>query len=492
MITLRLDVDYPYVSRVKSFFYVAFRIKDKTNSDYLKNARIIAKMINESPKDVKTYWFFTPYTIPDKRLLDFLHPEKHEVALHVANDPFKEWKTLEKETDRKIRYYTIHGTKRIFTRLIWGRKLGDDQAKIPQDFPLKSFHDFETYSLDTVSFSSGIEQAKKTGGEWIDHGYVLSMHPEWLFQAGKRSQRGPFYEPLKSILDVDAELDTISVRKKLNIKIARDYTEYEKSVNPSDDLLFKLNERGIDIFTFVERKWCCPIASPPNTWKKIDDNIGLLEIKGFDIWWGAISKKTRNMVRKSQKSGVDIRVVESSGELAKGIWRIYNETPIRQERAFPHYGESLETVSANMFALQKSQFIGAYIQDELVGFIQLLYGDSIAIISNILSMQKHWDKSVNNALIAKTVEVCASNGNKWLMYGRIGNHPSLDKFKENNGFVKFPIARYYIPLTRKGQLAVLLGLHQELKDALPQSIKGPLIPVFNWTSRNKVRLKKRM
>ena len=104
-------------------------------------------------------------------------------------------------------------------------------------------------------------------------------------------------------------------------------------------------------------------------------------------------------------------------------------------------------------------------------------------------MQKHWDKAVNNALLAKAVEVCASNGERWLMYGRIGNHPSLDKFKESNGFVKFPITRYYVPLTWKGRVAIRLGLHREFKDALPQSLKGPLIPVLNWASRNKMRLK---
>ena len=194
------------------------------------------------------------------------------------------------------------------------------------------------------------------------------------------------------------------------------------------------------------------------------------------------------MVRKSEKSGVNVAVTEPSDNLALGIWKIYNETPIRQERAFPHFGESLETVSANMFAAKKSTFIGAYIGDELVGFTQLLFGDEIAIVSNILTMQKHWDKSVNNAMIAKAVEVCAFNSNRWLMYGRIGNHPSLDKFKENNGFVKYPITRFYIPITSKGSLAIRLGLHQELKDALPQSIKGPLIPVFNWVSRNRTRL----
>jgi hypothetical protein len=89
------------------------------------------------------------------------------------------------------------------------------------------------------------------------------------------------------------------------------------------------------------------------------------------------------------------------------------------------------------------------------------------------------------------VEVCAGNGDKWLMYGRIGNHPSLDKFKESNGFKKYQIARYYISITWKGRFAMRLGLHREFKDALPQSLNVPLITVFNWISRNKALMKLR-
>jgi len=55
MIKLRLDVDYAYPSRTKSFLYTALNLKK--SKDYLKNSEIIAKMINESPKEVKAYWF---------------------------------------------------------------------------------------------------------------------------------------------------------------------------------------------------------------------------------------------------------------------------------------------------------------------------------------------------------------------------------------------------------------------------------------------------
>jgi len=135
--------------------------------------------------------------------------------------------------------------------------------------------------------------------------------------------------------------------------------------------------------------------------------------------------------------------------------------------------------------VQNATYIGAYLQDELVGFVQLVHGDKITIISQILSLQKHWDKAVNNSLVAKAIELCANEHIEWIMYGRMGNHPSLDNFKENNGFSRFPLTRYHIPLTRKGKFALALGLHKELKDTLPQSIKYRLIPIYNWISRTR-------
>jgi hypothetical protein len=492
MIKLRLDVDYPYPSRNKSFLYVALRIKSKKSHNYLQNARIIARMVNESPQQIKAYWFFTPYTVPDKRLLDLLDTEKHEVALHVANKPFEELKVLERETARKVQYYTIHGTERLFAKLIWGRKLSQSQAEIPADFPVKSFHEFKNLSLDRERYNLGFEKAVKGVSDWVKEDTVLSIHPEWLFEKTDKGRRGPFYDVLKTVLDVDKELDTLRVRKKAFFRMGRDIQEYEKTIMPTDEFLAKLQDRGVDVYTFLDRKWCCPITNPPVTWIGEDDNVGLLEIKDYNSWLQAIGKKTRNMVRKAEKSGVKVEVVEPSEKLAEGIWKIYNETPIRQERAFTHYGESLATVTGNMYAAKNNTFIAAYLEGELVGFIQILYGDKVAIVSNILSLQKHWDKALNNAMLAKAVEVCASKGERWLLYGRIGNHPSLDKFKENNGFVKVPITRYYVPLTSKGRLATKLGLHRDFKDSLPDFLKYPLIPTINLISRTKVKAKMKL
>lgn len=488
MIKIRLDVDYAYPSRNRSFIATAF--STKPGKDYLKNSKILAKMINESPKEIRAYWFFTPYTIPDAELLALLTEDKHEVGLHVANDAYKELENLEKTTNRKIKYYTIHGTQRLIARIIWKRKLSQAKAPIPDDFPLTYFYNFPTKNFDYVCYHNPLAKAMEIGKASIEKGEIIHVHPEWLLDRGTFNHRGPYYEALRRILEVDEEFGTLEVRKKGFIKIAKysEHYEYVHDTLPTERFVEKLAERKIDIFTFIERKWCSPIVNPSNQWHKAEDNIALLQVDTYDAWWQGIGKKTRNMNRKAEKSGIRVKIFEPSEKLAEGICKIYNETPFRQGRAFIHYGQSLESVKNIMYWSQKDTFIAAILNEEIVGFIQLVYGDNIAIISQILSLQQHWDKAVNNALIAKAVEDCASKNVHWVMYGRIGNHPSLDKFKESNSFAKFHLTRYYVPLSSKGRITVALGLHRNLKDVLPEPIKKRFFGAYNWVSRTKTKL----
>lgn len=483
--TLRIDVDYTYPSRLRSFLYTALGIR--LGKDYLKNSKIIARMINESSKNVKAYWFFTPKTIPDKELLSLLNNDRHETALHIVNDPYGELKKLENSTGQKIRYYTVHGTSRLIARIMW-KRWTSWTPRIPKDFPLQSFYQFPTVGLDTLCYTSSLGQALKASEIHVRKGYILHFHPIWLFQRGKLNQRAPYYEVLRRILAVDNELEDLTVRKKLTFKIAQYIGEYERNILPTSMLLNKLQERKTDIFTFIERSWCCTV-NPQESWIKGDDNIALLHLKSYDDWFRKIGKKTRNMIRKAEKNGIRASVAEPDEKLAADMWRIYNETPIRQDREFPHYGISLQEVTAGLRLSEDCTYIVADIEDEVIGFVQLIHGQEITIISQILSLQKHRDKAVNNALIAKTVAVCANRDAEWIMYGRIGNHPSLDSFKLNNGFEKFMLKRYYVPLTKKGKLGVKFHVQRDVEDVLPQSIKYHLIPIYNWISRTRMKIK---
>jgi hypothetical protein len=200
MIKLRLDVDYAYPSRNKSLICTALKIRPK--KDYLKNSKIIAKMVNETQREVMAYWFFTPLTLPDQEMIDLMNPKRHETALHIAVDPHKELEVLEKLTSQKLRYYTIHGTERFLGRIIWGRKLGQARVPIPEGFPLQNFWDFLTLSLDRVCYDKTTEEAFKIAQESIANDKVLHVHPDWLFKKGKFNHRGPYFEVLKLIFDL--------------------------------------------------------------------------------------------------------------------------------------------------------------------------------------------------------------------------------------------------------------------------------------------------
>jgi hypothetical protein len=201
-IKIRIDVDYPYPSsRAKSFLYIALGIKRRSGAGYLNNARDIAEIINTSPKKVMAYWFFTPFTIPDKRLLDLLKPERHVVGLHIARNAVKELNALEAKTGCSVKYYTSHGTKNLIAQLLWKRRLGQKEAVVPKDFPLINFFsEAPSTGLDRRMYESGLESVKEEAKNWVANGTVISIHPEWLYVRGEKNRRGPFYEALKIIL----------------------------------------------------------------------------------------------------------------------------------------------------------------------------------------------------------------------------------------------------------------------------------------------------
>ena len=67
-----------------------------------------------------------------------------------------------------------------------------------------------------------------------------------------------------------------------------------------------------------------------------------------------------------------------------GITTIFNETPIRQGRHFLHYGKTCETVKREFSRfLFREEIFGAYLKDELVGFIMLANAGRYAVLGQI-------------------------------------------------------------------------------------------------------------
>lgn len=240
-----------------------------------------------------------------------------------------------------------------------------------------------------------------------------------------------------------------------------------------------------DVFTFAQR--------PPDTTPKFTetlewDNWAVATTSSFQDWWEKLPQESRKNVRRAAKKGVSVRSIPFDVDLVRGIQGIYDETPIRQGKKFWHYGKDFATVKMeNETYLQRSEFIGAFYEEKLIGFIKIIYVDRIAMLIQILAKNEHHDKRPMNALLAHTMEICERRNISCLVYGKYiygaKNDSSLTEFKRRNGFKQADFPRYYIPLSLKGRMAIPLGLHHGLASLLPKYVKDSLLNSRAWLVR---------
>jgi hypothetical protein len=267
----------------------------------------------------------------------------------------------------------------------------------------------------------------------------------------------------------------------LLIRIARLDGDKYAFLDDPESLLSSIRKSGarIDLFTFMQR---LPKTSPEYSYPMEWDNLAVLPVSTFDHWWTQqIGFKARNKAKQAEKKGVRLKEVPFDDALISGIHEIYNESAVRQGKRFPHYGMSLERVReyAGSF-LDRSIFIGAFLDDRLIGFIKLTSDETRtqAGLMHIVSMIKHRDKAPTNALIAHAVRACAERGIAYLVYSNFAygkkKRDSLSDFKERNGFQQVDVPRYYVPLTRIGWVALRLGLHHRFVNYLPEPLCAKL------------------
>jgi hypothetical protein len=245
----------------------------------------------------------------------------------------------------------------------------------------------------------------------------------------------------------------------------------------------------IDLFTFTQtvvettRKYSYPME-----W----ENLAVLPVFTFEEWWEKqIGFKARNKAKQAEKKGVVLREVPFGEELVRGIWEIYNETPVRQGRPYPHFGKDVETVYREAATyLDSSTFVGAYLGEELIGFIKMVADEAgvQAGLMNIISKISHRDKAPTNALMAHAVRAAANRGIRNIVYSHFAygkrERDNLTDFKERNAFTRVDLPRYYVPLTGWGRVAFKLGLHHRFVDRLPEDMGEKLRDLRSkWYSR---------
>jgi hypothetical protein len=245
------------------------------------------------------------------------------------------------------------------------------------------------------------------------------------------------------------------------------------SVPDPESFVRRLRESGLkaDLFTFAQR---IPDVEARCQYRMEWENVAAAPTSSYAQWWSSVSQAVRKSVNRSRKAGVTVEVVEFSDALLDAIRNIYNETPSRQGKAFWHYRKDRELVKRALATyLDRSVFLGAYYQGELIGFMKITWVGATGYITQILSTARHFEKNPNNAMIAKAIEVCETKGMSHFIYGQFVYYDpdsSLTEFKRRNGFEPVLLPRYYVPLNVKGKIALALRLHRGLAANTPKPI----------------------
>ncbi len=252
------------------------------------------------------------------------------------------------------------------------------------------------------------------------------------------------------------------------LKTAHLTDEYYVDAPDPAALVAELKQRrAADVFTFVQE---LHDTKPRFEHRLSWDQMAVLPLTTYANWFDKqIKFKPRNRLRKAWKAGVETRMLGFSDDLVRAIMEIYNETPLRQGKRNWHYGKDFDTVKREHATfLGRSEFIGAYFKDELIGFAKVTHGERSSILMNIVAKMSARDMSPMNALIAKSVECVAARNIPLLNYGVWGRR-GLNEFKVAQAFECLEVPRFHVPLSAKGQWALKHDLHRGLKERMPEA-----------------------
>ena len=269
------------------------------------------------------------------------------------------------------------------------------------------------------------------------------------------------------------------------IKVARVHDEpfLQGEAVPNPELFIEQLSRSVrrpDIFVFAQRfTEPEPKYKYPMEW----NSFAVAPVTTYEDWLQTQAKRdVRENVRRAAREGVVVKTCEYNDEFAWHIKKLYDDTPVRQGRPFWHYQKSFDKVKKeNGTYADRSEYIGAFFEQELIGFMKMVYVGDYAKTMQVIAKDRYFHKRPANAMIAKAIEVCAQKGIKYFNYG-VYEYPgnkenSLTKFKARHGLLRFNFPRYYVPLTLKGKIYVALGLHRGFKRLIPTRILVLLLKI---------------
>ena len=178
------------------------------------------------------------------------------------------------------------------------------------------------------------------------------------------------------------------------------------------------------------------------------------------IWTNKFNKKARNLVKKFKKSNGIVKVLDRPLDYINEIMEVNLSAPIRQGRPMPPSYTNREIVIKSLEASLKEKkghlkVYGAFIHDKLVAYSYVVEHNGYAYISRFLTHTKYFKYAVSNGLISAIIEDLCNRNIEVVQYGYWSrHHKGVNHFLKQHGFERGKVEAYYIPLSRKGRLAL--------------------------------------
>ena len=280
----------------------------------------------------------------------------------------------------------------------------------------------------------------------------------------------------------------IKITGKL-IKAAELKEEWDEDIEDPETFIRLLKSSGMkaDVFTFMQR---LPYSKPKYNYYREWDSIAAIPITSYENWLKKqVVQNSRKKIGYAQRKGVTIKLIDFNDKLVKGILDIYHETPILQGKPNRQYNTDFEAAKKlNATFLDRSQFIGAFYNDELIAYIKLVSAGRFMRTMGILAKLAHRDKGPMNFLISKAVEICVEKKMPYLIYAKFNygkrGSETLKEFKKNLGFESIVLPRYYVPLNVWGKIILKMKLHSDFVEYFPKKIIKIAIQLrSNWYSK---------
>src|ERR1039458_9398488 len=149
--------------------------------------------------------------------------------------------------------------------------------------------------------------------------------------------------------------------------------------------VLKTNRSGkvrADIFAFREK---ITVTEARYRYHREWESVAAISLSTFEEWWNSLPQETRKNVRRAQKKGAVVEVRKLDAKLLDDIVVLNNDSPVRQGKTYTHFGKTREQVARDQEDfLDRSDYICAYYESELIGLVKLIYRGDIASILTFL------------------------------------------------------------------------------------------------------------